>query len=94
MIIKQLNITHVSVLKPKNDPPIGADGDSPESLSVAFEGMQAIAGKIKSLRSARGVERSQNIFDLVDEISSDLAAVATFVTSFQPLMLETYDHIT
>jgi hypothetical protein len=29
----------------------------------------------------------------VDEVSSDLTAVATFVESFRPPMFETYDHI-
>jgi hypothetical protein len=49
MIIKQLNITRASVLESKNDPPVGAHGNSPESFAAAFQGMQAIAGKIESL---------------------------------------------
>ena len=93
MIINQLNITRVPILEPKNDPPVGADGDRPESFAAAFERMQAIAGKIKGLRSVCSVEGSQNIFDLVNEISSDLTAVATFVKSLQSLVFETDDHI-
>jgi len=36
MIIKQLNVKSVSILEAKNDPPVGANGHSPESFAVAF----------------------------------------------------------
>src|SRR6266853_113585 len=54
--------------------------------------MQAIARKVKCLRAVGGVERGQNIFDLVDEVSSDLAAVAALVKSFQSPMFEARHH--
>src|SRR6266851_4664134 len=55
--------------------------------------MQAIARKVKSLRGVGGVERGQNIFDLIDEVSSDPAAVATLKKSLQSPMLEARDHM-
>ena len=55
--------------------------------------MQAIAGKVESLRGVGGVERGQNIFDSVKEICPDLAAVVTLEKSFQPPVLEAQDHL-
>jgi hypothetical protein len=88
VIINQLNVKDLSILEPENDPPVGANGDSPESFAVTFELMQAIAGEIESVGRSRGVERGQNIFDSLDEVCPDLTAVVTLEKPFQPLCLK------
>src|SRR5712691_7219218 len=55
--------------------------------------MQAIARKVKSLRGVGGVERGQNIFALIDEVSSDPAAVATLKKSLKSHLLAARAHM-
>jgi hypothetical protein len=92
MIINQLNIKGVTILEPENDPPVCTNGDCPESFAVAFELMQAIAGKVEGLRRFRSIERGKNIFNSVGEVCPDLAAVALLEKPFQPPVLEAPDH--
>lgn len=82
MIINQLNIKDVSILEAENDSRVCANGDGPESSAVAFELMEAIAGKVEGLGRFRGIERGQNILDSVDDICADLTAVTTLEKPF------------
>jgi hypothetical protein len=92
VIINQLNVKEVSILKPENDPPVGANGNGPESFAVTFQLMQAVAGKIESVGRFRGVERGQNIFDSLDEVCPDLTGVVTLEKPFKPPVLKALDH--
>jgi len=92
MIINQLNIKGVAILESENDPPVGTNGNRLESFAVTFEFMQPIAGKVEGLRRFRGIERGQNIFNSVDEVSPDVAAVALLEKPFSAPVLEAPDH--
>jgi hypothetical protein len=93
MIIYQLNIKGVTIHESENDPLVGTNSNCSESFAVAFELVQAIAGKVEGLRRFRGIERGQDIFDSVDEVCPDLTAVATLEKSLQPPVLKAPNHL-
>ena len=104
MIINQFDVMGVAFLKAKNNAPVGPHGDRPVSLPVAFEWMEAIAGKIESLRRGGCVEHGQDAFDLIGQVTANLvfaagckysphpSAVSLFGQPFQPLVFEAGDH--
>jgi hypothetical protein len=54
--------------------------------------MQAITGEIEALGAFGGVQRGQDIFDLVHEICADLTSVAVLEEPLQPLVFKAADH--
>jgi hypothetical protein len=92
MVVNQLHIEKVSAFETEYDSPVGAYGHGPEVLAVAFQWMEAIAGKVEGSRAVRSVQRSQNILDPANEICSDLTAVALLVEPLKPLVLKTHNH--
>jgi hypothetical protein len=88
VVIDQLDFVGVSVLETKNDAPVGADGDGPKVPAIAFELVEAIAGKIESLRGSCGVEQGENVLDFVEMVRPDPAAVAALVEAFKPRCLK------
>jgi glutamine synthetase type III len=78
----------VDVFEAKNDAPVGADSDGPKVLSITLELMEAIAGKIESLRGRCGVEQGKNVLDLGEKVLPDLVPLAALIEAFQASVFE------
>ncbi len=82
MIVGKLHIVGVAVFKAEDNPPVGAHGNAPVSLPVAFERMQAVSGKIQILGTHGVVQNGQNLADGLDQIRPDQAPVVFPVEPF------------
>ena len=92
MIINQLDVCCVAAFESEYDSPVGPDRNSPESLAVALEGMQMMAGKIKSLRDVGSIEDGQNSLYRRHQVRSYAARIAAFIKAFQPAVPDTGNH--
>jgi hypothetical protein len=54
--------------------------------------VQAIPGKIESLRRLRCIEAGKDVFNPVHEIGPDAATVSALIQPFQTTMLKTPNH--
>jgi hypothetical protein len=79
VIVHQFDIKGILALETKDDAPVGSDGHGLETLKIAFERVQAIAGQIESLRCGSRVENREDSFHGVQEIGANPAAVAAFI---------------
>ena len=92
MIVDELHVAGGAVREAEDDAPIGPHRDAPEALAVAFQRMQPEAGKIHVLHGSSRLQSRQDVLDLLDLLRCQPAAVARFVESLQPAVLETADH--
>lgn len=91
MVVCQFNVKHFSVLKAKNNAPVGAHRNGPKSSQVAFEQVQTITRKIKRLRRVGLIEAAKDVLDRVHEVGPDSAPIVAFVEPFQTSMLKASD---
>jgi hypothetical protein len=92
MVVDQFNVKGIILFKPKNDAPIGPYRYGPQALQIASERMQAIAGKIQSLRCRGRIENRENSFNRIQEVGPYPAAVTAFIETFQASMLKAPNH--
>ena len=92
MIVDELHVAGGAVREAEDDAPIGPHRDAPAALAVAFQRMQPEAGKIHVLHGSSRLQSRQDVLDLLDLLRCQPAAVARFVESLQPAVLETADH--
>ena len=81
-----------AILEPENNSPVRPDGHGPISPEIALERVKAIAGKVEGLWRRRHIESDKNIFNPVQKIGPDAAAVAAFIQPLQTTMLEALNH--
>ena len=79
MIVNEVNVHHIAIFKPKDDSAIGRDGDRPESVKIAFEGMEPKAGNGHLLRAARLLQQQKNAGDSASVGLGQQPRVARFV---------------
>jgi hypothetical protein len=92
MVIGQLNVKRILSFKAENDAPIGPHGHGPESLQVAFQRVQPIAGQIEGLRRCRRIENRKDALRRVQQVGAYPASVPTFVETLETSVLEAPDH--
>jgi len=66
MVVEQVNVGNVTILEPKNNPPVRPDGDTPVSGEVAFERVQSEAGQIHVLGPCGASQKAKHTCDLID----------------------------
>jgi hypothetical protein len=92
VIVDRIYIDCFAVLEAEDDPAVGPDRSSPETLQVAFEAVQTKAGPVHCRDHRRRIQGGQNDGDTLCQIGRDLASVVPLVESFQALVPETLDH--
>jgi len=92
MVVNQVDVASAVIFETENNPPVGAHRDGPVSLPIAFELVQAVAGKIESLRRGSSVQDRQNTLDFVGQVSAKAAAIVLLEQPLQALVLEADDH--
>lgn len=92
MVDDQFDTKGVFSFKAENDSPVGPHRYGLESAQIAFEGVQAIAGQVRSLRRRGGIENRQDSFYCVEEVGAYSASVAAFIEAFEASMLEAPNH--
>jgi len=83
VIVDQIDIGYVGVLETKYNPPVGANGDTPEAGEIALEGVQAEAGEVHVLGARGAVQERQHTGDFIDMLSVQAAAVVVYVKPSQ-----------
>lgn len=92
VVINQIYIQSITVFKAEYDPPVGADGDGPEALEAAFEGVQLEARRVHIVREVGCVEPGKDTCYLVDILRRQLASIVIFKELSQCFVLETPYH--
>lgn len=92
MVVDQFNIERIRLLKAENNTPVGAYGNRPNTLQVAFKGVQTITGKVNRLRRIGFIQAGKNILNRIQKVGPYPAPVAPFVKPFQASMLEAPNH--
>ena len=67
MIINQINIAHIVVIEPENNPPVARNSDAPEPPQVTQQQMQPVTRQIDSFRGLRHIEQTKSRFNLIDK---------------------------
>ena len=92
MVVHQVDVASSAIFETENNPPVGANREGPVSFPIAFELVQAVAGKIESLRGGSGVQYAQNTLDFVGQVSAKAAAIVLLEQPLQALVLKADDH--
>jgi hypothetical protein len=69
MVVDQINVGHVAVLELKNNPPIGAEGDTPEAGEISLEWVQPETGEIQVFGLRSTAQKRQHPSDLLNVLS-------------------------
>jgi hypothetical protein len=92
VIVDQLNIKCVASFEPKNNPPIRSDSYGPAPLAVAFELMEAKAGKIEGLRHRGAIKKGQDFLNPFQQVWPNPAPVCRLIQPFQATVPKTLNH--
>ena len=92
VIIDQAYIAHLTVLEPKDHPPVSVDGDRPEAPEIAAQLMEPIAGQSHLFRCNDLVQTLQDAFDLGDHVLTDAGTVTSLIDPLQSLVCKASDH--
>lgn len=92
MVVNQVDVNVVAVLEAKDDPQGVRDVDRPESVKIALERMQAVAGDVHLSGMAGAIKQLQNAGDAAHMGLRQSAAVAGPVVEPQPAMSDARDH--
>ena len=85
MVIHEIDIQSITVIKAEDNPPVTGNADAPDVFEIAFETVQAVAGKIHVRRLRRHVQVGQNVFDALRLIGAKLTRI-TFIETLEPAM--------
>jgi len=88
MVVNQVDVASSAIFETENNPPVGANREGPVSFPIAFELVQAVAGKIESLRGGSGVQYAQNTLDFVGQVSAKALRLFCSNSRFRPLCLK------
>jgi hypothetical protein len=94
MVIHQIDIMGMTGLETEDDPPVGADNDSPEARQVSSELVQSETGQIHVAYRGGFVQTGQNALDLVHLIGPDIAAFPSLIEPPQSPMPKILYHET
>lgn len=78
MVIYQVHAGRFPLLETENDPPIGSHGYGPKTLELACQRVQPEAWKIHVLDFLCAIEQAKDVFDSLDVLRVDAAAIAIF----------------
>ena len=92
MVIDEINVVHVASFKPKGDPPVASNRNTPQSSSVPSEWMQSVSGQIEIARLAGGIQVCQGESDPVQQVGRYPAGVVSLIEPPQPSMAKRTDH--
>ena len=88
MIVGQLDVKRIRAFKAENNVPVRPHSNRSKTFQVALKRMQAITGKVHSLRRFSSVQASENVFHSLDQVGSYTAWVIALIKSFEAAMLE------
>jgi len=92
MVIDQIDIPNMSIVQPKNNAPVRANRDAPETLEPAFEWMKPEAGKIHIRRNPGAAQNGEDVFDLLDHVGLKSSPFAVNKKSLESLVSKSLDH--
>jgi hypothetical protein len=92
MVINKINIEGFAAFKPKNNPPIGADGNGEKALQFSFKGVQTKSRNIHGLNCLGGVQSGENQPYPRYHIRRQLAAVVMLKQSLQAFVPKVPNH--
>ena len=88
VIVNQINIAHITVIEPENNPPVARDSDAPEPPQVTPQRMQPVTRQIDGFRGLRHIEQTKSRFNLIDKGRINPASVTAFVQPLQSSVAE------
>jgi hypothetical protein len=94
MIVDKIDIEGVALVETKNNPPVTADRDAPETFKIATQPVQAEARDVHIVDGPGGVQTAQQEDDLLHQIGSQFAAIVVLEQSLETAMSNVADHVT
>jgi len=88
MVINKINIKSLGAFKPKNNPPIGPDGNGEKPLQFSFQGVQTKRRNIHGFNGLGGVQGGENQPYPRHHIRRQLAAIVMLKQPLQAFMPE------
>ncbi|MCG2773506.1 MAG: hypothetical protein L6277_15635 [Desulfobacterales bacterium] len=92
MVIDKINIEAFAAFKPKNNPPISADGNGEKPLQFSFQGVQTKSRNIHGLNFLGGVQGGENQLYPRYHIRRQLAAIVMLKQPLQAFVPKIPDH--
>nr|CRH05222.1 protein of unknown function [Candidatus Magnetococcus massalia] len=87
------NLELIIIENAEDHTPVGLHDDTPDSLALTLELMQAVAWKIQLFNLAHAVQHQQDTTELLGVASLDTGLITSAVVFFQPFVNEALDHI-
>ena len=82
----------MSIVQPKNNPPVCANRGAPETFEPASERVEPEAGKIHIRRNPGAVKDGEDVFDLLDHVGLEPSPFTVDKESLEPLVSKTLNH--
>lgn len=92
MVVDQVHIHGVSSVETPDNPPVGADSDSPETSQITFQWVQAKTGQVHFFRPIGTIQNGKDVLDFVEYIRPYLGRVAALKKPLQTTMPEALYH--
>jgi hypothetical protein len=92
VIVSQINVKRVTILKAKNDPPVGTHDDRPNALKIANEKMKAKTWTVHVFHFFRRIQEAENVFDLLDVLGAHAFAVTILEQALKAFVAKADNH--
>jgi len=92
VVVDQFDVQGVAVHESKDDAPIGADCDRPESAEISFQCMQSEARQPQFLGGRGHIEQGQDPNNGINQIRPNSPAFTVFIKPIQRATLQIPDH--
>jgi hypothetical protein len=93
MIVDEIDVEHVSILKPKNDAPVRPHSDRPVALQVSGKRVKAKGMDVDIFDGLGNVQQCENLSNSIPMLRVNSARIVALEEPLQAAMPEADNHV-